>query len=122
MTRVMRPSCASRATSPSGRSSTRDGAEPVERGDDDERARPRRHQHADVLALAHADVQQAGDDVVDARPCRPVRVRAVLEQEEDAVAVAAGLLVEQQRERDLRAALDLAEAGEAGQRRRRPRG
>ncbi len=92
-----------------------DGTDAVERRDHDEGARPGRHQHADVVALAHADRQQAGDDVVDALLARRMGVRAVLEEEEDAVGAAARLLVEQQRQGDLRVALDLAEPGEAGE-------
>ena len=116
------PSSASRATSPSGRSSTRDGAEPVERGDDDERARARAPSgRRRARPGGRRREIRPRDDVVDAVLAGGVGVGAVLEQEEDAVGCALGLLVEQQAERDLRAGLDLVEAGEARELRRRPR-
>ena len=96
----MRASRASRPRSPSGRSSTAVGAEPAQRGDDGERAGPGAHQHADAVALAHADLDQALHHAVDAVLDLALAVRPVAEQEADLVGVAAGLLVEQQPEAD----------------------
>ena len=76
----------------------RDRAEPVQRGDDRQRARARLHQHADVLALADADLEQPADDVVDPLLDRRVGVGAVLEEQDDVLGSALGLLVEQQAE------------------------
>ena len=59
-----------------------DRAEPVERRDHREAARPGAHQHADVLALVDADRDQTADDGVDPVLRRLVGVGAVLEQEE----------------------------------------
>jgi hypothetical protein len=71
-------------------------ADAVERRRDRQRAGAVVHQQPDVLALAHADGQQAADDVVDALLHRAVRARAVLEEEEHVARGAAGLLVEQE--------------------------
>ena len=72
---VTSPSSASRSTGAVGAQQHGDRAEAAQRRDDRERARPRAHQHADVLALADAEREQAADDVVDAvldrgRGCR----------------------------------------------------
>ena len=58
-----------------GRSSTATAPSRLSAATTAERARPRAHQHADVLALAHADRQQAADDVVDPPLDRVVRRR-----------------------------------------------
>ena len=84
------PSAASRASVAVGPQQHRDRAEPAERGDQRQRARPRAHQHADVLALAHADRDQPANDVVDPLVDLAGGVGAVLEQEEQFVGVACG--------------------------------
>ncbi len=87
----------------------RDGPEPVQGGDRGQRARPRLHEHADVLALAHADLEQPVDDVVDPLVDGRPRVAAVLEEQRDVVGRALRLLVDQQAEGDPRAGADPAE-------------
>ena len=77
-----------------------DGADPAQRGDHGERARAGPHQHADVLALADAERDQAADDVVDPGVDRGAVVGAVLVEEERGVGVVARLLVEDEAERD----------------------
>ena len=69
-----------------GRHQDRDGAKPRQRGDRDERAGPGLHQHADVRALPHADLDEAADDVVDAAIHRFVGVDAAVEQQALALA------------------------------------
>ena len=64
-----------------GRHQNRDRAEPRQRGDSDERAGPGLHQHADVRALPHADLDQAADDVVDPAVHRLVGVDPAVEQQ-----------------------------------------
>jgi hypothetical protein len=58
----------------------RHGADAAERDGQRERARAGSHQHADVLALAHADRDQSAHDVVDPIVGRAGVVGAVLEQ------------------------------------------
>ena len=87
----------------------RDRAEPVQGDDRGQRARARLHQHADVLALAHADLEQAPDDVVDPLVDRRAGVAAVLEQQRHVLGRALGLLVDQQAEGDPRPGADPAE-------------
>ena len=60
----------------------RDGTEPGQRGDGDQRAGPGLHQHADPVALPHPDLDQAAHDVVDAPVHRLVGVHAPVEQQE----------------------------------------
>ncbi len=74
----------------------RDRAEPADRDDERERARPAAHQHADVLALANADRDQPADDVVDPLVDLPGAVAAILEQEEDVVGRPAPALLDEQ--------------------------
>ena len=64
-----------------GRHQHRNGAKPGQRRDRDQRAGPGLHQHADVRALPHADLDQAADHVVDAAVDRLVGVDAAVEQQ-----------------------------------------
>ena len=64
-----------------GRHQHRHRAEARERGDRDERAGPGLHQHADVGALPHADLDQAAHHVVDAAVDRLVGVHPAVEQQ-----------------------------------------
>ena len=93
----------------------RDRAEARERGDRDQRAGPGLHQHADVRALPHADLDQAADDVVDAAVHRLVGVHAAVEQQGLPVGQVAGLLGHEPAERDPGVVVDLAEPGKPGQ-------
>ena len=63
----------------------RDRAQPRHRGDGDQRARPGFHQHSDVFALAHPDLDEAAHDVVDAPVHRLIGMNAPVEQQEFAV-------------------------------------
>ena len=90
-------------------------AQARECGDRDERAGPRLHQHTDVRALPHADLDQAADDVVDAAIHRLVGVDATVEQQGLAVGEIAGLLGHEPAQRDPGVVVDLAQPGKPGQ-------
>ena len=93
----------------------RDRAESVQRDREGNRARTGPHQHAHVLALAHADRDQAANDVVDSLVDLPGGVRAPFPEEEDAAGSLAGRLLDQQADRDAGARLDLLETSESWQ-------
>ena len=92
-----------------------DRAEPRQRRDRDQRAGPGLHQDADVRALAHADLDEPADDVVDAAVHRLVGVHAAVEQQELAVGRRRGLLGHDPAERDAGVVVDLAEPGQPRQ-------
>ena len=97
------------------RHQNRNGAQPRQRGDRDERAGAGLHQHADVRTLSHADLDQAADDVVDAAVHRFVGVDAAVEQQALALGYVAGLLGHDAAKRDPGVVVDLAESREPGQ-------
>ena len=68
-----------------GRHQHRDRTEPGQRGDGDQRAGPGLHQDTDMVALAHPDVDEAADHVVDAPVDRLVGVHPPVEEQELAV-------------------------------------
>ena len=109
MIRCTWPSAASRSASPSGRSSTATAPSRLSATTSASALGRARHQHADVLALAHADRDQAADDVVDPLVDLAGGVGAVLEQEEDLVGGAPRPLLDEQPERDPGARLHLLE-------------
>ena len=115
MIRCTWPSSASRAVSPSGRSSTDTAPSRLSATTSASAARAGAHQHPDMLSLPHADRDQAADDVVDPLPDLAGAVGAVLEQKEDIVGRAARAFLDQQPERDPRARLDLLQPGQARQ-------
>ncbi len=75
-----------------------------------------------MLTLAHADRDQAADDIVDPLVDLPRAVGPILEQEEDVVRCAAHPLGDEQPERDPRVRLDLLQAAPAGAAGPPPRG
>ena len=93
----------------------RDGAEPGQGGDRDERRGPGVHQHPDPHTLAHADVNQAAHHVVDAAVDPLVGVHPPVEEQELAIGSPVGLLIDDAAQRDSGVIVDLAEPGEAGQ-------
>ena len=99
-----------------GRHQHGDGAQPGQRGDRDQRAGPGLHQHADPVALAHPDLDQAAHDVVDAAVDRLVGVHAAVEQQEFALGRVVRLLVDDAAQRDSGVVVDLAEPGQPRQR------
>ena len=60
----------------------RNRTEPGQRGNGNQRAGPRLHQHTHPVALPHPDLDQAANDVVDAAVDSLVGVHAPVEQEE----------------------------------------
>ena len=94
----------------------RDGAQPRQRGDGHQRAGPGLHQHADAVALAHPDLDQAAHDVVDAPVDRLVGVHASVEQQEFALRRVVRLLVDDAAQRDPGVVVDLAQSGQTRQR------
>ena len=99
-----------------GRHQHRHRAQPRQRGDGDQRTGPGLHQHTDAIALAHADLDQAAHDVVDAAVDRLVGVHAPVEQQELAVRGIARLLVDDAAQRDPGVVVDLPEPGQPRQR------
>ena len=99
-----------------GRHQHRHRAEARQRGDRDERAGPGLHQHPDVGALPHADLDQAADHIVDAAIDRLEGVDSPVEQQALPIGHVAGLLGHDAAERDPGVVVDLAEARQPGQR------
>ena len=93
-----------------GRHQHRHRAEARQRGDRDERAGPGLHQHADVGALPHADLDQAAHHIVDAAVDGLVGVHAAVEQQALPVGYVARLLGHDAAQRDPGVVVDLAEA------------
>jgi hypothetical protein len=91
-------------------------AQPRQRGYRHQRAGSSLHQHTDVGALAHADLDQAADDIVDATIHCLVGVDTAVEQQAFAFWRAAGLLGHDPAERDAGVIVDLSEPGQPGQR------
>ena len=75
-----------------GRHQHGDRAEPGQRGDGDQRAGPGLHQHPDVGALPHADLDEPAHHVVDAAVDGLVGVHPAVEQQALARRGARGLL------------------------------
>ena len=69
-------------------------AQPTQRGDHGEGARPGLHQDSDTVALSDADTDQALHHAVDARLHVGLAMRTVLEKERRAHRRLSGLLVE----------------------------
>ena len=94
----------------------RDRAQPGQRGDRNQRAGPRLHQHAHAVALAHTDFDQAANHVVDAAVDGLVGVHAAVEQQEFALRGVVGLLLDDAAQRYAGVVVDLPEAGQPRQR------
>ena len=86
----------------------RDGAQPRQRGDGDQRARPGLHQHADVFTLAHTDRDQAAHHIVDTTVHRLVGVNATVEEQEFTVRRVVRLFTDNAAQRDSGVVVDLA--------------
>ena len=88
-----------------------DGAQPGQRCDGHQRARPGFHQHANVFALTHPDRDQAAHHIVDTPVHRFVGVNASIEEQEFAVGSIVSLFADDPAERDPGVVVDLAQSG-----------
>ena len=89
----------------------RDGSQPRQRGDGHQRAWPGFHQHADMFALTHPDLDEAAHDVVDAPVDRLVGVHTSVEEQEFALRRIVGLFADDPAQRDPGVVVDLAQSG-----------
>ncbi len=94
----------------------RDGAQAGQRGDGHQRAGPGLHQHADPVALAHPDLDEAADDVVDAPVHRLVGMHPPVEQQEFALRGVVRLLLDDAAQRDPGVVVDLPQPDQSWQR------
>ena len=99
-----------------GRHQHRHRTKARQRRDRHQRTGPRLHQHADMCALPHADLDQAAHHIVDATIDRFIGMHAAVEQQAFASRRTAGLLGHDPAERDPGVVVDLPQAGQPGQR------
>ena len=91
-------------------------AQPGQRGDRHQRTGSGLHQHAHPVALAHPDLDQATNDVVDAPVHGLVGVHAPVEQQEFALRGVVCLFVDDAAQRDPGVIVDLSQPGQPRQR------
>ena len=93
-----------------------DRTKPGQRGNGDQRAGPRLHQHTHPVALPHPDLDQAANHIVDAAVHRLVGVHAPVEQQELALRGVVCLFFDDAAQRDPGVVVELSQPGQPRQR------